>query len=200
MSKSHKIKKIDVDTISLYDPIWSGIQAEYLDNSNFSPDIECPETSVKIVYSDSGMTVKFECCEKNPVARYKNLNDPACLDSCVEFFFSPFAGMPGEYMNFELGAAGALLIQTGDKNNRQYVGEDIGVFKTETQILSDKWLAKIFIPFEFVNKYFPYFDKCFRGNFQFCNGDKGIFITWNKIDTEKLAFHVPEFFAELILD
>lgn len=61
---------------------------------------------------------RFEFClwceEESPVIRYTEPNSPVYLDSCLEVFLRPFP-QKNEYLNFEMNASGALLLQVGNE-------------------------------------------------------------------------------------
>lgn len=198
MSK-YLIEKSKKTTLSLDAPEWDNVEKAFLSYDNQSPFVQNPTTYARLVYSDKGITIRFDCSEKDPYKKYHKLNEPACVDSCVEFFFAPDGKVPDRYLNFEQSAGGALLIQTGTCNKRDYIGDKIETFEIEIFDDSEGWKAKWFLPFSFILKYFENFDKNFKGNLQFCNNEKNFFITWNKIEIDHPDFHRPEYFGEFYL-
>ena len=196
MSAKYHISPISRRSLSLHDDAWKNVRAAALDKANFSPDTVCPETNVRVVSSDKGFTLRFDCAEQNPHAQYHGLNDPSWLDSCVEWFLAP-DNDDANYINFEQSAGGALLIGKGtSRHNRALLGDTIEEFEIEREIREDGWSVKLFIPFAFLRKYFNKIDRTFKGNFQFCNEDKGMYLTWNTINVPAPDYHRPEFFAD----
>lgn len=205
MSKTYIIKKITCETLSIYDPIWRYIQKAELDCYDFSEIKGYPETFARIVYSKTGITVLFDTNEKGSdvLARYHKLNEPAYTDSCVEFFFNPCPQKGNVYMNLELGAGGALLVQTGtSRYDRVFIETDIKQFKIDINIKESGWAARLFIPLDFILTHFPELSKEFSGNLQKCGDDTVCphYSVWNKIISPKPDFHTPASFGEFILE
>lgn len=195
MNKKCIIRHIGTHTLCLRDPIWETIEKQELDCTNFSPGVCCPHVTARIVASADGYTVRFDSDEKEPSTRYSGFNDPAWLDSCVEFFFAPNSAQPNVYINFEQSAGGALLIQKGTKADRMYLEGSLEEFEIEREICEDGWSVKFFVPFSFLHRHFTSIDRIFRGNFQCCNEEKNIYVTWNRIENPTPQFHLPEFFG-----
>ncbi len=201
MKKEYTFQKVDANP-TLHADLWNQIEKITLDQQNFcEPDAPIPTVTAQAVCSVEGITVRFESDETDPVTRYSHANQPAWLDSCVEFFFAPYEDDKKNYLNFEQSVGGALLIQKGpDAADRTYIPHEDDEFKTERQIRSNGWCIQFFIPFSFVDKHFQTMNRHFRGNFQFCCEDKGVYLTWNRIENPTPAFHKPEYFGNLILE
>ena len=195
MNKTCIIRPIGTHSLSLQEHAWETIEKQVLDCTNFSPGIRCPHVTARIVASADGFTVRFDSNETDPATRYSSFNDPAWLDSCVEFFFAPDGTQPDVYLNFEQSAGGALLIQKGTKSDRTNLEGSLAEFEIERDIREDGWSVKFFVPFSFLLRHFPRSDRTFRGNFQFCNEDKNFYVTWNRIENPTPQFHLPEFFG-----
>lgn len=200
--KNYIFKKVN-ENPGLDSEIWKDVEKAVLTNeSNFcEKDVQLPNVTAQGVCSVYGITVKFESDEKNPVTRYSEPNQPAWLDSCVEFFFSPCENDNKQYLNFEQSLGGALLLQIGSgAEDRKYIPHDDKTFATERRIDENGWAIKFYIPFSFLDKYFYTTKKNIKGNFQFCCEDKGIYLTWNKIENPTPAFHKPEYFGDMTFD
>lgn len=205
MNKTYIIKKISCDTLSPEDPIWRYIEKAELDCYDFCEIKNYPKTSARLVYSEEGITVLFETNErgKDVLARYHKLNDPSYTDSCMEFFFNPCPQKGNRYMNLELGAGGALLIQTGTcRHDRVFVDTCTEQFKIDIKIRDDGWTARIFVPFKFILSQFEEVSKEFSGNLQKCGDDTVCphYPVWNKIISPQPDFHTPGSFGKFILD
>lgn len=200
MKKEYIFQKVDANP-TLHADLWNQIEKITLDQQNFcQPGAPIPTVTAQAVCSVEGITVRFESNETDPVIRYSHANQPAWLDSCVEFFFAPYEDEKKNYLNFEQSVGGALLIQKGpDAADRTYIPHEDDEFKTERQIRSNGWCIQFFIPFSFVDKHFLTMNRHFRGNFQFCCEDKGVYLTWNRIENPTPAFHKPEYFGNLSL-
>lgn len=203
MIKTYIIKKISCQTLSIEDPLWRYIEKAELDCYDFCKIKDYPKTSARLVYSETGITILFETNEKDVLARYHNLNDPAYTDSCMEFFFNPCPQKGNRYMNLELGAGGALLIQTGtSRHDRVYIDTCLEQFKIDIKIRDDGWNARIFVPFKFILCNFEEISNVFYGNLQKCGNDTVCphYPVWNQIITAVPDFHTPSGFGRFILD
>ena len=201
MNKCYFLKRVD-NNPKLHSEIWAGIDKAELNHNNFcGADVIAPIVTAQAVCSIDGITVKFESDEKNPIMRYSHSNQPAWLDSCVEFFFAPYPDKDGTYFNFEQSLGGALLVQKGTNSaDRIYIPHSDDYFHTEREIHNDGWSIQFFIPFGFIDKHFETTNKEFYGNFQFCCEEKDVYLTWNKIENPVPAFHKPAYFGKLELD
>ena len=204
MKKTYVFRKIDSRTLSLSDPKWEEQEAAVLDCYHMNEREGYPKTTVRGVYSDEGISLKFETDEnpKDILSRFGNYGDPAYRDSCVEFFFNPDPSKYDKYFNFELSAGGGLLVGLRrDRSDKNAPEGDLKEFDIEIQQTETGWQAKLFVPFAFVERHLGPFAGTFAGNFQKCGDDTVFphFTTWNRIDVPKPDFHRPEFFGELIL-
>ena len=195
MEKKYVIRRT-ASAPGLDDAVWETAEKQTLDDF-FCPESDNPTVTVQALCSDDGITVRFEADEKNPTTNYWTANQPAWLDSCVEFFFTPDMSDPLNYLNFEQSLGGALLIQKGTQDDRRYIPHTDEPFKIQKHIDDNGWKIKFFVPFSFVSLHYGKFDSNFKGNFQFCNEDKNVYITWNKIESPFPAFHRPKFFADI---
>ncbi len=202
--KSYRFTHIAERSLSMADPRWENIPKADLDNYNFSPSKGYPVTEVRGVFSEEGLTLRFLSNERpeDILARFHGRNESVCFDSCVEFFFAPLPEKDNRYMNIELSAGGGMLIGLGSgRKERIRPPFELEDFEIETEILSDGWRAKFFVPFEFVKSFFGDFSNEFKGNFYKC-GDQTACVhygTWNLVDVPRPDYHRPEFFGELYL-
>lgn len=190
------------EELDISSSLWKNISAANIDDASFSPYAKNPNTTVKGVYSERGISLLFESDEKNALARYHGANEKPWTDSCVEIFFNPCPGKSDRYFNFELSAGGGLLIGFG-KNRKDKIRCDFSleIFNIKTEISSDGWKAFFTIPFDFVLSYAEDFSPVFAGNFQKCGDETESphFVVWNKIISENPDFHRPEYFGRFIL-
>jgi hypothetical protein len=167
-----------------------------------------PKTEVKITYSDIEFNIKFICFEKNVQAKYLSTNDPVYKDSCVEFFFNPLPEKTPRYINFEINAAGAYLLQVGEeKEVRQYINDiDKSTFNIRNYIETDFWSVEFSIPFSFIEKYYGKIDfksgYKMKANFYKCGDDTAYphYGCWSEIVNDVPNFHLSRFFGELVLE
>ena len=120
----------------------------------------------------------------------------------MEFFFTPNE-VDKQYINIEVNPLGVTHIGLGEgRHGRRLLditGEDLAI---ETAIRFGKgWVACIFIPYSFLDKYFSCHTDTFRMNSYKC-GDLTVtkhFSVWNPIELPKPDYHQPAFFGKLIL-
>ena len=87
-----------------------------------------PKTYGKIAcWKDHGFLVEMTCEEADPLRTYTKMNDPVSLDSGMEAFLSLWADRTPLYVNVEMNANGATLMQYG-------TGRADRTFFTEEQI------------------------------------------------------------------
>lgn len=89
MKKTYVFRKISSRTLSLSDSLWETAEKVLLDCYNMNEKEGYPETSVRGVWSDDGISLKFETDETPVLARFDKYGDPAYRDSCVEFSSIP---------------------------------------------------------------------------------------------------------------
>lgn len=84
--------------------------------------IFCPEAFAEAKLTGSGLKFRLWCCEKHPRVTMTKPNSLVCLDSCLEVFLNPYPDFTRDYLNFEMNAAGTLLLQKGpDRAHRSFV-------------------------------------------------------------------------------
>lgn len=209
------VKKIKTEDLN--SNYWDDIHSIKIENYPWDKTGYKPETSVKLCYTDDEIRVKFTSCEKEVRIEVKEFNGPSWFDSCVEFFFLPEPDKDKRYFNFEITARGNLLLQLDDKPPvRHYMNYvDPNFFEIKADVNDENvrefdnfkpWTIEYKIPFEFIKDFFPTFQvesgKIIKGNFTKC-GDETItphFGTWAKISTDEPAFHVPQFFNEIVFE
>lgn len=176
-----------------------------------------PETFVKLFYTEDNLHIKFTSSEKQVLVDVTEFNGPVFTDSCVEFFFLPDPKNDSRYFNFEINAAGVLLLQldsdTKIRDCMTYVNPKYFEIKSDVTTTNYRdfdnfkpWTVEYKIPFKFLKDLFVNFEatsgtviKC---NFYKC-GNKTLtrhFGAWANIINEKPAFHKPEFFQNIIFE
>jgi hypothetical protein len=130
-----------------------------------------PETEVRGAYDKEALHLQFRVFEEAPVMRQRQHGDPVYQDSCVEFFLQPMPAQELRYFNFELNAAGVLLLEIGEQGpkRKRIMLEAISRFAIRTALgLWDPecrrmyWELHLRIPFAFIKCWFPDF-KAERG-------------------------------------
>ena len=181
---------------------WQGAELMRID-SVWEDKFPSPyETTAKILHTDEGVYVKLSTNEWPLRITAMTHNDSICVDSCMEFFFTPNT-VDADYINFEMNPVGATLTCIGaGRHNRQRIdihGEGVRVCTLVRP--EEGWDAMIFVSFDFMRKHFSTVEGRFRANLYKC-GDKTViqhYSTWNKVDTPAPDYHQPAFFGEVIL-
>ena len=193
------VYKSEISDVYIDSPDWDKAEKLTLD---WAWEDGSPETCAYILYGDKGISLKFKTEEYPVTVRYFNDNDPVNRDSCVEFFLNPDLENEDKYLNFEINANGVLHLQIGTKDKRQDINDvDFNIFNIETKQTDSGWILKIYIPFDFIKKYFNNISREMRGNLYKCGDrtDKPHYLSWSPIKTKKPDFHNVEGFGKLIL-
>jgi len=143
--------------------------------------------------------VKLTAKETDPLARYKNDEDPVYLDSALEVFLN-FDPENIYYINLEVNANGALLCHYGKRKDRAPIEteEKIGVIVNKG---IEEWSVILRIPYLVIAKCFENV-KLQKGSdmsfnlYKICEmEDNRHFISHTFIPTETPDFHMPQYFA-----
>lgn len=168
-----------------------------------------PVTEVRLFYTASHFYIHFKVNEGEPKITYYQMNEPVYKDSCVEFFFNPEPEKDKRYLNFEMNAAGTLLLGIGEvRTNRVHSKDlDLKIFRVETSGDNQSfWSVAYSIPYDFIRKHYPEFNvwpgKIIRANFYKCGDDTKVphYGCWNPIHYSKPDYHRPEYFGKLVLE
>ncbi len=185
---------------------WENIRALEINVQPWS-EFRCEiKNSAKIVRLENALAIYMQTDEVNPLARFKNMNDPVCNDSCMEFFLMPFAECDNRYINFEINPLGTMHIGIGENRyNRKLLEVDDCqlYFHFESIVASKGWTILYQIPYEFINECFNRDDfdqvKMAYANFYKCGEEtkRPHYLCWNNIVSKKPDFHLSEFFGRL---
>lgn len=195
-------KKADID--------WTKVTAAAIDKYGW---LECTEYKAyaQLVYAeDFGFVCRMTCEESNPIATYKNFDDPVCLDSCMEFFVSidgnkylnlEANSIGTKCMGFGKGRSGRVTVKRKIKEGFPAIPQvDDGVWTLTYELSVDDLMlfytdidASIFVPgFTFSGNFYKTGGKDITGNEHY-----GM---WNEIKTEGPDFHQPSQFGTFILE
>lgn len=176
------------------------------------PEDTCPETRVVLKRTGTSLNLRFLVREENPRVTCRRMNEPVYTDSCVEFFVQPL-GKPGTpYLNFELNAAGTLLLGKGaERNHRQLLTpRDVADIAIRPGTCTDPhgvswWEMHLDVPFSWLEVQVPGFraetGSCLRMNLYKCGDATPVphYGSWNPMTAPNPDFHRPEDFGELEL-
>ena len=163
-----------------------------------------PEARAYVRRDETGLRVLLCAREATVSGQVTAFNGDVWTDSCLEFFFRPFAG-DGRYLNIEVNAAGAALIGLGEgREDRTRLGEcPPGMDFCASRHAGGWWAVAYTVPFALIEALFgrrlaP--GAAFSGNFYCC--DETLhphFGSWNTIEAPAPDFHRPECFGRLTL-
>jgi hypothetical protein len=164
-----------------------------------------PVVSFAAGYTDDFFLLKFYVAEQYVPPVYQQINDPVHEDSCVEFFIS--FDNDGRYYNFEFNSIGTCFAGFGTtRTEREWLTPPVlEKIKHQTLIKNNDingapgWELTLVIPGDVFcyHAIHSFKGKTGRVNFHKC-GDKlpqPHYLTWNKIDSPRPDFHLPQFFG-----
>ena len=172
-----------------------------VDTLNWQADYpQAPETTFTLAHTDEMLYVRFEVKGEVPLATKTKDLEPVNEDACVEMFISNADNT--RYWNFEFNAAGVCNV-----SNRKSRKEDVVRLNAEQlqsikryaeQLCAAHWSLLVAIPlslivFDCAREYAR------RANFYKCGDKTPIkhYASWNPIEAEAPAFHLPEYFGEI---
>lgn len=161
-----------------------------------------PEARAYVGRDDAGLRVLLCAKEATISAQVTAFNGDVWTDSCLEFFFRPFADDP-RYVNIEVNAAGAALIGLGaGRDGRRRLERCPDGMDFRASVHAGGWWAVAYtVPFRLIGTLYgrPWApDAPFRGNFYCC--DESLhphFGSWSPVDAPTPDFHRPECFGRL---
>ncbi len=167
-----------------------------------------PRTTGRLGYiPGKGLFLKMYCEESNPLRNSVGPNSPVYKDSAMEGFFCFSNDMESIYLNFEMNANGALLIQQGDgRFHRSFLSnEEVLSCNCKAERFEDYWTVSTWIPETIIHNYYP--TASFQEGFAFrCNFFKisetpeiEHYASAYPIDSPEPNFHLPEFFGTAII-
>lgn len=187
-------------------PKWADVEALKIDVP-YRDTKDDVSAEAKICYDESGIYVNLTTTEPHSPAKGKDFLCEPCLDSCLEFFFSPVDG-DERYMNLEFNPNGIYYfgIGTSIKTLVRLVPENKNVFGAKVKRRNDGWSITYKIPTETVKMFFPEFSlysgKKMRANCYKCveHAEEPNFLAWNDIGGPTLNFHRPHLFGLFIFE
>ena len=175
-----------------------------------------PDTQFKIAYDDECIYVIFKVDDQYIRAVGKGYQAPVCLDSCVEFFFTPCEDISTGYFNLETNCGGTILmyhqIERGEysKPLTDQELDNIEIATSLPNLIVDEiaeptsWTLEYKLPISILGKYTniakPTPGVKWEANFYKC-GDKTSrphWLTWSFVDKPNPDFHRPDFFGTLV--
>ena len=202
-------------------PLWSGAEVAEITHYQREDSGHRPPTAARLLYDANFLAVAFRVQDQYVRAVAENFNDPVCLDSCVEFFVSPYADPAQDpYFNLETNCGGTMLLHACPSRSEraggaasvhldEADGATIRIATTQPRVVEPEievptsWTAEYHVPWELFAKHFgvstPQPGTTWRANFYKC-GDRTShphWGSWSPVDTPRPNFHKPEFFQPI---
>lgn len=188
------------------EPDWEKVPVGFVDCFQWENEEKYrPETVFQLcLIRNKGIFLRMKTDETRLRITCKNRDEPCWQDSCMEFFFRPFADKE-EYINIEMNPAGAYLSEIGKgKGDRRYVKEltkeEVSV---STEVTENGWSLSLFVPDGFIKalygKGFDYDSGEFYANFYKCGDltERPHYGSFSPMSTLPPGFHNPGLFAKI---
>mgnify|MGYP003446986022 FL=1 len=201
-------------TKSIYQAAWHGLSLAKIDQQMAAMPVSgtidtinwkeqypiAPETKFTLAHTDEILYVRFEVKGEVPLSTKTNDLELVNEDACVEIFIGDKDNT--HYWNFEFNPAGICNASHRKERKVDVVrlnAEQLQSIKRfPVQLCAAHWSLLVGIPFSLIN-----LDRTKehsrRANLYKC-GDKTAmkhYASWNPIEAEAPAFHLPEFFGEI---
>ena len=195
--------------------VWGSVEAVDIKHFMGTEPEHKPKTQAKLLYDEQFIYVIFRVEDKYVRAVARNYQDSVCLDSCVEFFFTPGTDISLGYFNIEINCGGTMLFnyQSAPGVDRVAVSDSdcdrVKIYHSEPKIVEPEkqepttWVIEYRGPIEVLEKYCsitrPGPGVLWRANFYKC-ADKTShphWLTWSVVDYPTPNFHLPQFFGTL---
>lgn len=157
-----------------------------------------------------GILARLWSFEEAPRCECTERDAPVYTDSCLELFLAPVCG-DNRYVNFEMNKNGVYLSQIGEeRENRVFIRNitdsepQITVFE-KTDGVKKAWGCEIFLSDRFIEDVYQKSvltaEKAIRGNFYKCAdlSSSPHYGAHFPVTTEKLGFHNPSCFGNIII-
>lgn len=195
-------------------PVWRRCETNEISNHMGDCPEHFPRVQFRVGYDDDAVRVIFQVEDRFVRALRTQYQDSVCLDSCVEFFFSPGDTDDRGYFNLEVNCVGTALFEYHpdgeDGETVQVLGAtDLKIITTLNGTVDPEesgplvWSADCLVPLSLLEQYAavakPAKDVAWRANFYKCADESSHphWLTWAPVEWYRPAFHKPEFFGTL---
>ncbi|OXU15134.1 carbohydrate-binding family 9-like protein [Sedimentisphaera salicampi] len=177
-----------------------------------------PTVKAKLAYDNDNIYVIFKVDDKYVKAVAESYNEPVCLDSCVEFFFTPGERIADGYFNLETNCAGTILmyhqLERGVKAKPMSEAklDQIEIAHSMPGLVKEEiktpitWTLEYRLPLSILESHSaltkPKSGAKWKANFYKCadNTSNPHWLTWSYVDKPQPDFHRPEYFGTLIFE
>ena len=196
--RAYTIKRVDGEIN------WNDIPVAPIDHQLWGTKTDIT-AGAQLCWDDAAIYVRMFAKEKEIRKELTGVLDSVCDDSCLEFFLQPTETV--SYINVEMNPNCAVFLGFGSclENLIRLIPEDWDPLNAKAQVGEDSWSITYTVPISMIRQFYPAFQPVsglqMKGNFYKC-GDmtpNPHFVSWNKVDCETPAFHVPQYFGNFIL-
>ena len=194
---------------------WRQAEAASIDCVHGPEPAHKPVVQFKLLYGDTALYGIYQVQDRFIRAVAADLDGQVWKDSCVEFFFTPYARPDTSYFNLEINCCGVFLFhhQTAPKQQVQCLKESEcrqlrvagslpGPIHKEIED-PVQWTLEFSIPYGILEQYSvverPAPGVVWRANLYKCADDCSHphWLTWSPIPGERPNFHQPQYFGNL---
>ena len=177
-----------------------------------------PKTQFKVAYNNKYIYVIFKVDDKYIRAVGRRYQASVCLDSCVDFFFTPGGDISTGYFNLETNCGGTILMYhqiASGLHSKPLADQELDNIEIATSLPSlianeivepTSWTLEYKLPISILGKYTniakPAPGIKWKANFYKC-GDKTShphWLTWSFVAKPNPNFHSPGFFGVLAFE
>ena len=188
--REYTIKKVEQKII------WEEVPYLHIDNLLWTEKSDIV-AKAQLCYDENAIYVHLIAAEEDIRAEHTSPTGMPCEDSCLEFFFSPYAG-DERYFNIEFNPNCCMYLGMGTGvHNLVRLLPEHEPFNPRANRTEDGWEVFYSVPKAFINQFFPDFKlesgREIRANCFKC-GDLTVnphFFSWNPVTSETPAFHRP---------
>lgn len=171
----------------------------------------CPETNVCVILwsqAGTGIIVRMECLEANPLATHTKNDTPVWEDSCMACFLNFDPDHTDAYITIMANANGAMYSDYGHTGTARIKLSEMQCAPPAVQVYrqADRWVCYFILPMQTIHSIYGKLwllpgDKI-RGNFYKLDlhGAVPHCSSWNKLTGDPLQPHQPDCFGDLELD
>lgn len=206
--------KIDADWNK---EVWKDVPAITLEYYMGEKPAFAPRVQAKAAWDEKNIYVIWRVEDNYVLARRTKHQDPVCLDSCVELFFTPGDdwGVYG-YCNLEVSCSGVMWLSANPagKPSVKLPPEDLATVEVATSLKGPipveiakptVWTLEYRLPIDTMAKYGngkfvrPAKGVSWRANFYKCADESSHphWLTWSPIVWSAPAFHIPPQFGTI---
>jgi hypothetical protein len=194
---------------------WSDIAPLRMEYHMGEPPAHRPAVQAWLAYDDDALYASFRVDDRYVLATAEKHQDPVCIDSCVELFFTPGPDVGQGYFNIECNCGGVVLF-----HHQQSRAQAVQTLSPEAIRAMDirhtlparvvpelpgplSWSVSYRVPFDHLEHFAPVARPApgvlWRANLYKCadRSSHPHWLTWSPVDLPRPDFHRKEYFGTL---